>query len=441
MKFNLLTTPRFLVVAACVGIIAAHSLLSFCGFYAAKADISLLNKSSQVILVRDGEHTVITMLNDFKGDAKDFALIVPVPEVMKRENIKTVRRDLFDKLEAYSTPRLAEYYDPHPCRRIEVTSLSMSDSYRGARSKEVHARVNSMDLGVKIEARYTVGEYDIVVLSAEQSGGLATWLTQNGYKIPPKAPAVLEPYVKTGMKFFVAKVKLDELPKTGFEYLSPLQITINSPKFMLPIRLGMANSDGDQDLIIYTFSKRGRIESSNYRTVLMPTDKDIPLFVKPEFGQFYNQVFDRQYKKKGKNVVFVEYAWNLSMNNSIKCDPCPTPPPDYSVVQQAGVEWYATAPTYFTRLHVRYNRETFPQDLAFIETANMQNYQARYVVHIPASIAGNIGDKSCDEPIRKYVADLHERRENELDNYESLTGFDADRYDYYPAEYDKLIKK
>ena len=36
---------------------------AFCGFYVAKADTSLFNQASQVVLVRDGDRTVITMAN------------------------------------------------------------------------------------------------------------------------------------------------------------------------------------------------------------------------------------------------------------------------------------------------------------------------------------------------------------------------------------------
>ena len=43
----------------------------------------------------------------------------------------------------------------------------------------------SDSLGVTIEAQYTVGEYDILILSAQQSTGLETWLRENGYRIPP----------------------------------------------------------------------------------------------------------------------------------------------------------------------------------------------------------------------------------------------------------------
>ena len=70
------------------------------------------------------------------------------------------------------------------------------------------------DLGVTIEAKYTVGEYDILILSAEESDGLIVWLNENGYKIPLKATEVLEPYIRSDMKFFLVKVDLENTPQS-----------------------------------------------------------------------------------------------------------------------------------------------------------------------------------------------------------------------------------
>ena len=63
---------------------------------------------------------------------------------------------------------------------------------------------------VKIEAKYIVGEYDILILSAKESAGLKTWLDENGYKIPAGAEEVLQPYIKSNLKFFVVKVNEEE---------------------------------------------------------------------------------------------------------------------------------------------------------------------------------------------------------------------------------------
>src|SRR3954470_8129458 len=92
------------------------SIVAFCGFYVAKADTKLFNKASQVVLVRDGDRTVMTMANDFQGDLKEFAVVIPVPTFLRREQIHVGDKALIDHLDAYSAPRLVEYYDADPCR-------------------------------------------------------------------------------------------------------------------------------------------------------------------------------------------------------------------------------------------------------------------------------------------------------------------------------------
>src|SRR5688572_22473845 len=101
---------RLLVVAALVSIVAwsGTTLRGFCGFYCAKADAKLFNQASQVVLVRDGDRTVLTMVNDFQGSPKEFALVVPVPTFLKREQIHVGDKALVDHLDAYSAPRLVE---------------------------------------------------------------------------------------------------------------------------------------------------------------------------------------------------------------------------------------------------------------------------------------------------------------------------------------------
>ena len=162
------------------------SAQAFCGFYVGKADANLFNEASQVIVARDGDKTVVSMLNDYKGELKEFAVVVPVPSVLKKGQINVGDKKLFDRLDAYSAPRLAEYYDANPCetRRYEQVVMSPMAAARPAVQR-------NKSLGVTVEASYTVGEYDIVILSATQSDGLETWLKQNGYKIPANSAKAL----------------------------------------------------------------------------------------------------------------------------------------------------------------------------------------------------------------------------------------------------------
>src|SRR6478672_9697453 len=242
---------RTLFALALASMIAwsAPSVLGFCGFYVAKADTKLFNRGSQVVLVRDGDRTIMTMANDYQGDPKEFAVVIPVPTVLTRGQIHVGDKALVDHLDAYSAPRLVEYFDSNPCQ------LPMFEAAAAAPPRAMDMRaaqsVREKALGVTIEARYTVGEYDILILSAEQSSGLETWLRENGYRVPAGASAVVDSYLKQNMRFFVARVNLQEQAKLGFSYLRPLQIAYESPKFMLPIRLGMVNAQGAQELFVY----------------------------------------------------------------------------------------------------------------------------------------------------------------------------------------------
>jgi hypothetical protein len=234
---------------------------AFCGFYVAKGDLKLFNKTSQVIIVRDGDHTVITMSSDYTGDAKDFAMVVPVPVVLKESDIRVVQQYIFDKFDAFTTPRLVEYWDENPCQNYRRYSDMPTSASKSVMTEESMSDFDdaAKERGVTIEAKYTVGEYDILILSAKESTGLKTWLTENDYKIPSGAEEVLQPYITDGMKFFVVKVNLEKQKALGVQTLRPLQLQFNSSRFMLPIRLGMANSDGNaQDMIVCLHPQRPR---------------------------------------------------------------------------------------------------------------------------------------------------------------------------------------
>ena len=180
---------------------------SFCGFYVAKGGAELFNNASQVVLVRNENKTVISMMNDYEGAFKEFALVVPVPSVLKKEQVNVGEKKLFERIDSFTAPRLVEYFDENPCRRMRYTkSLDRAEGMTFKSAKDDSSRRKS--LGVTVEEKFTVGEYDIVILSAKESRGLETWLRQNKYNIPKGAHKALEPYIKQKMKFFVAKVNI-----------------------------------------------------------------------------------------------------------------------------------------------------------------------------------------------------------------------------------------
>jgi hypothetical protein len=395
---------------------------AFCGFYTGKAEgAKLFNETSQVVLVRDGKRTVLSMRNDYKGPLKEFVLVVPTPTVLEKGQVHIADQRTFERLDAWSSPRLVEYYDADPCRSILLWAEDLFPSHPGGedlyflvhpRGVEDRAPAHSQALGVTVEARYQLEEYDIVSLSATQSDGLETWLRENGYAVPKGASAALLPYIRQGMKFFVAKVNLKEQAKTGTTTLRPLQFAFESEKFMLPLRLGMLNAPPgkSQDLIVYVLTREGRVESSNYRTLKMPANIHLPPFIKPRFTDFYKALFDKQADKERQRVVFTEYFWDMR-----GCDPCADDPLSKQELRDAGVFWQDgnadlqfdvlrgasgsawrasimpprgaadsnPQPVLLTRLHVRYSANSFPEDLMFSQTRDNENWQASYVTRRP----------------------------------------------------------
>jgi len=403
--------------------VAAGPASAFCGFYVAKADAKMFNKSSKVVLTRNGQETAITMASDYEGEPSEFALVVPVPTFIKREQISVVDSRIVDHLDAYTAPRLVEYFDPDPCEaRIMALAMSNIPVPTAAMPRPPAPQYR----GVKVEAQYDVAEYDVSILSAEESDGLVRWLTDNGYRIPPGAEPVIGSYIKQKMHFFVAKVNLKRLQQSGAAYLRPLQVRYETAKFMLPLRLGTVNANGPQDLIVYALTKKGRVEASNYRTVKVPSNVDVPLFVKDDFTNFYKATFEHAVAREGMHGVFVEYAWDMGW-----CDPCAAEPLGKGELAELGALWddggdpvanrFSTGNAPFvTRLHVRYDAQSFPEDINFVETADRDNFQGRYVLRHPASAT-----EAC-AAAKAYRASLPARFKEQADNLANLTGWSKD---------------
>jgi hypothetical protein len=372
-------TASFLCAAGVLlaGLGGAGRALGFCGFFVAGGDAKLTNHASQVVLLRDGRRTVMTMSNTYQGPPENFAMVVPVPVVLKKEDVKTLAPDVFDHVDALSAPRLVEYWEQDPCRPPvpeEAEAAGVADDEGGAPRKP-----SSHGYGVKVEARFAVGEYEIVILSAKDSGGLERWLVDSRYKIPQGAAAALAPYVRDQMKFFVAKVNIQKVKKNaqGLVVLSPLRVAFESEELRLPVRLGLLNAAEKQDLIVYVLHPDSRFEVANYPNVFIPTNLEVVDEVRKSFPAFYAELFDATIEKMNRRAVVTEYAWQTT-----SCDPCPTPPlvpsdlatlgarvergdADEEPVARGQSYHGSFAPWVLTRLHTRYDRATLSEDLIF----------------------------------------------------------------------------
>lgn len=448
------STPKALfalsLVVAMTTLSESRQADAFCGFYVSGSTEQLTNKATRVALMRYGQRTVLTMSNDYEGPPENFAMVVPVPIVLQEENVRVLPHDIFSRIEQLTAPRLVEYWEQNPCPEPSYgfsgdDLRSVQAAPTGMVMETASAAERPRDLGVRIESRFEVGEYQILILSATQSSGLETWLRQEHYNIPQGAAPLLEPYIREGSKFFVARVNIQRVERrpNGSARLSPLRFHYDTPEFRLPVRLGLLNASDKQDLIMYMLHPTSRIEVANVPNVFIPTNLDVEVSVKQQFGTFYNSLFDMTMARMSQRAVVTEYAWM----STASCDPCPgnnvtLTPADmlslgvdvidparntadheyrYGRVQGAPISRFAYGMT-VTRLHTRYNAETLRNDLVFREAGavaggrehiidqqtrqleqgavpggGMNNFQARYAVRHLWD-----GPIQCEQP-RRYV--------------------------------------
>ncbi len=385
-------------LALCATLLAADAA-AFCGTFVSGAGEEMFNSATQVVLMRSGERTILSMENDYQGPTKDFAMVVPVPVILMQDDVKTLDPIIFRKVDVLGTPRLVEYAEKDPCQDRYYTTYNYTggcpwDNYGGwaeddgdwnnAPPQPTEDAGNSPEDPSPppvIEAQFAVGEYEIVILSAEDATGLQNWLTANGYNLAPEAESVLDGYIQQGMYFFVAKVDSSKVTfdAGGKAVLSPLRFSYTSQDFSLPIRLGLLNSAGQQDLIVNILSTEGRYEVANYPNAYIPTNKLMTQDTRESFPAFYEKLFS-QTIAQNPGAVVTEYAWSWGgLQRGNKCDPCPPPPEgatgslDDNDLAALGNDivaseldpnetWYGWN---LTRLHARYGKTGVDNDLVF----------------------------------------------------------------------------
>ncbi len=327
-----------LVVAAAA---LASDARAFCGFYVSGADAKLTNNATQVVLMRDGTRTVLSMQNNYQGPPQDFAMVVPVPVVLQKENVKTLPRAVFDHVDQLTAPRLVEYWEQDPCPRPMRASRAERPGAGGVGHGDRPGRGADAPPppAVKIEAQFSVGEYDIVVLSATDATRARHLAPPERLQDPRRRRAVPAPVRPDGDEVLRRQGRRRRRSSSSASATAPSRpcsrrcaSTTTRTAFNLPIRLGLINSGGTQDLVVNILARNQRYEVANYDNVAIPTNIDVSDATRQKFGAFYAKLFDQTLEKHPRAVV-TEYSWA-----SNTCDPCPTPPLDPSELATLGAD-------------------------------------------------------------------------------------------------------
>lgn len=340
-------------------LLLAPSAHAFCGTYVGPLGSTVTNRGGQVLISRYGDSTTLTLAPDYEGNTTSFAMVIPVPEVLGEEDVSVQSWELFAALDSFSAPRVVSY----TCEDLYWGGSSYSDaggsdgSYGGETAD-----------GVTVEAEFSEGVYDIVILSATGAEGLEAWLEANEMPLPEGSTALVQEYIDAGNYFLGAKVDLSELPD-GPAMLEPLQLRYDSGPWSLPIRLGTTVSTGSQEMVIFTLTPNedGATGIANYTEATLESDCMLPEETS-SVVDFYSARLDEAFDK-GQWVR--EYSWSPQW-----CDPCSSELPTAEQLTAAGAD---PDDAWLTRLRVRYSPEQATQDLVLYSTGMNETDQIKYI--------------------------------------------------------------
>jgi hypothetical protein len=373
------------------------------------------NSSSRIVVARHNGTTVLTMANDATADTASFAMLVPVPHPIDASHVKVVDRSVIDAVDLYTSPRVVayscedlygydydygdgDYYISDSGSETESEGCNLSGCASAVTEATEDAAWASSTSGaaagggggtlydaaqqaldsVEVHAEFAVGDYEMVVLSADESLGLMLWLDQEGYEAPRGGRKLLQEYLDQGTYFFAVKVDLEAAPEG--EFLDPIQLTyedLSGDTWELPTQLGALNATGMQEVTLFTLTDTGTTFLQNLEQVT-PEQECMPMLEEDEtLDGFYAEWLDQQFEDHYPGGYIEEYAWPLTQ----KCDPCPPGASDTldpSVVDALG----GSTSDYVTRLRIRYEAES-AHDLALSTLPGGTTSQIRFVSHEP----------------------------------------------------------
>jgi hypothetical protein len=326
MKFENALFSALLAGSVLLLLVAPAS--AFPGFLASKTNTAIKINSTQVVLMKKGKVTAVSVMSDYEGPLEPFAMVLVVPSDVTADRVTTLKREFVDRVDALSAPRFHEYWEQDPCdpgpveqeweRSMKANSAS---AFLGGGDMPQSTQKVAKELSLDVEAKQKQGEYSFSVLGKDES--VSAWLKSKGYLAPAGAEQAVQPYLQAGMRLVVAQVDSNRVELVGGDraQLSPIRFWTEEPFETIPDRVGLLNAGGKQELIVYVLDPEQRYESKNYGNQFPPTNIEVDFAVKERIGEFYAALQDI-IAQKSPNSFLNEFAWS-----SDGCgQPCATEP-------------------------------------------------------------------------------------------------------------------
>ena len=359
------------VIVVVVGLtLAGGAALADGGFFPVYEGVANTANQRAVVVDHGGAETIV-LQTAYNGDASDFAWVIPVPSVDALE-IDTVDPGIFDDLDRITAPRAVTW---ERSSFVCGCAGAEGDGHPGGEQRA----------GVTVWRTLRVDDYEVAVLSADESVDLTAWLQANGYGFPEGHEDTLQYYVARESFFVAFKIAPHDTngdpappgtPGDGVPVphdLRPITLTFATDEIVFPIRISRVSTVERAEVLLYVISRQ-RVRSSNYRTREVYTERS---WSGDNFSQTYDRwlqrTIDELNKERGRGIV-VEYAGEL---------------PSWELNQLQAV-LPAEGPFFVTRMRTRLDPAQMEEDIMLVADGG-RHFEVEVsdgVAEVRATVAG-----------------------------------------------------
>lgn len=299
----------------------AAPALAFPGVCVGKDGVQRTIDAAEVVVMQHEGVSVVTVAASYQGPLTPFALVLPIPADVRLDRVRTIKRGMLSRLAEVSAPRFHRFFEQDPC-----------DASRTEQRWEEHVRARGRGFlsqaGVPdLEPNYSVSneiaesitpvfkgveaEFRFRRLFSKKSGAVEQQLRDTGYTFSDSALAALSGYVAAGQALLLAEVATDrvEIAGDGRVALGGIRYFTRSPLPPLASTLGLENSSGVQDLLVYVLDRSRRFRPANYDNRFVPSNLLVKEQAAERFPRLYAALFD-SVAERAKAAFVTEFAWS-----------------------------------------------------------------------------------------------------------------------------------
>ena len=219
---------------------------------------SVITDHRMILSVSPQQTTLYDQIR-YQGSPSSFAWVLPIAGEAK---VGLSADALFTALDNVSQTSIVA---PDPNCAPRPTNCPQPPSAGGAFADASAAS----DSGVVVSHNEVVGPYETVQLHATDPNALNTWLTSNGYAVPPDVQPIIAAYVNEHFDFLAMKL----VPGAGVKSMRPVRVTTAGASPVLPLRMVAAGTGATVGITLWIVAD-GRYETQSFPSFRI-TDEEL----------------------------------------------------------------------------------------------------------------------------------------------------------------------